>query len=896
MKSGAEMQSVRDKIAFFDKFVLDQIGVDPKQVRAAARKSKVAPGPTAGAPPPPPPLDRGAMLDAARDAALDATEGRDKPVDDGLGLGLTGKKLGEKYVGEEKGEGWRAAQNATSMTQFVKTKHFSDRERDDSKLLVGPDGRAMAGIGIDTGTDNSGQRREMGFVMNPETGDTHLFREVQAENRNNGKLEVTVTHHSSPLQGGDVAGAGKILFDRDERIDVIKDQSGHYKPNAEITFQAVRQLSMLTLSGDIQSRLRKRGSTLGQEEGGTAESPDSIEQLIAQELGVARDAFFAALDAEQEKLALDAESIGDQGQREARMEQINLARRDGADAFRAVAAEVEAELRNQIGDTANGALLQSDKPGSGDDGTVKTLRKQANMLRDAIEDMQDREPGDGPDYIDPALLAGKLRQLDTMRQALAPQKYDVHEAKVSLLGKTGALGDDEYQAAIDAGHAKLQARADAGETVPEHERRATFGEELNKATVLKQLRAPLGGAAFGALVSSGKLGEEMQRRGLVPGEPGAVDKLRDLLGNEEVERIKDDPDALARLADEHDVKRLDTDDILKGPEILGFELGKATSETMYASQFLQTGGNERQIRAKSAVLSDIEDGGRPTLRATGSKASQEIEAKRQAMLPGGADREQPVATGGGSPSEARRNELVSEIAQTQAHLHATADEENEISEKFRAARETVDRLTGEIEVASDELERLRKAGRSDDDDDLRKLAAEVEALDRERDQAQDEQDEFDMKLDVYWDMRDRLKRLRDDLVNMAPVLKEERKSRAANLLDNDPVLRKVALNEKLSRLERGIKKIKMKLDKDGISETERKDLTEDLASKNSEAEKARAEREQVDQAPVFRIPVLRRQLDALEGRIEQASGEDRKALAAEAAPLRAEMEKLMAAG
>ncbi len=99
MKSGAEMQSVRDKIAFFDKFVLDQIGVDPKQVRAAARKSKVAPGPTAGAPPPPPPLDRGAMLDAARDAALDATEGRDKPVDDGLGLGLTGKKLGEKYVG-----------------------------------------------------------------------------------------------------------------------------------------------------------------------------------------------------------------------------------------------------------------------------------------------------------------------------------------------------------------------------------------------------------------------------------------------------------------------------------------------------------------------------------------------------------------------------------------------------------------------------------------------------------------------------------------------------------------------------------------------------------------------------------------------------------------------------
>ena len=110
----------------------------------------------------------------------------------------------------------------------------------------------------------------MGFVMNPETGDTHLFREEggdRSHNPDTGKVDVTFTHHSSPLQGGDVAGAGKIQFDNDRRIDVIKDQSGHYKPNAEITFQAVRQLNMMTLSRDIQARLRKRGSTLGQEEG-----------------------------------------------------------------------------------------------------------------------------------------------------------------------------------------------------------------------------------------------------------------------------------------------------------------------------------------------------------------------------------------------------------------------------------------------------------------------------------------------------------------------------------------------------------------------------------------------------------------------------------------------------
>ena len=117
--SGAGMQSVREKIAFFDAFVLSQIGVDPKQVREAARKGTATPGQTAETPTPPPPLDRGAMTDAARDAARDAMQGRARPVDDGLGLGLAGKKLGEKYVGEEKGEGWRSVHTAASKFNEV---------------------------------------------------------------------------------------------------------------------------------------------------------------------------------------------------------------------------------------------------------------------------------------------------------------------------------------------------------------------------------------------------------------------------------------------------------------------------------------------------------------------------------------------------------------------------------------------------------------------------------------------------------------------------------------------------------------------------------------------------------------------------------------------------------
>ena len=591
------------------------------------------------------------------------------------------------------------------------------------------------------------------------------------------------------------------------------------------------------------------------------------------------------------------------------MEQINLARRDAAGAFRVVAAEVEADLRRQIGDEANGALRQSDTPDNRDKDTINALRKKAKKLRETIAVMQDREPGDGPDYIDPAVLEGKLRQLDTMRRALAQDEFQVHEAKVSLLGKTGALGDDEYNAAMDAVHAKLQARADAGETVPEDERRAAFTGELNQAIVLKQLRGPLGGAAFGALISSGKLGEEMERRGLAAGEAGAVDKLRDLLGQEAVERIKGDPDAVARLAEQHDVKRLDYNDLMKGVENLGFELGKATSETMYASQFLQTGGNERQIRAKSAVLRDIEQGGRPPLRATGSKASQEIEAKRQAMAAGGADSEQAAAMRArtpGSPDEARRDELLPAIAEAEAELNRTTDELDDVKEQYGDAKRTAKRLKREIEDASDELERLRKAG-GGDDEALRKLAAEVEALDRERKQAKDERDELASRKDDLKqnreDLRERLRVLRRDLDRIARRLDDAREGRADELLEDDPVLGKLELNEDLGELEgdiedlvEDIKDLESQLSEDKDSKTKRDEAEKLLAEKRGEAEKLRADRERLDQTAALRIPVLRRQLDALVGRIEQASGGDREALVAEAAPLRAEMEKLMAGG
>ncbi len=54
--------------------------------------------------------------------------------------------------------------------------------------------------------------------------------------------QLVNTHHSTLLAGGDVAGAGHIYVD-DEHIIQVDDQSGHYKPDAEMTHQAVAEIA-----------------------------------------------------------------------------------------------------------------------------------------------------------------------------------------------------------------------------------------------------------------------------------------------------------------------------------------------------------------------------------------------------------------------------------------------------------------------------------------------------------------------------------------------------------------------------------------------------------------------------------------------------------------------------
>ncbi len=61
-------------------------------------------------------------------------------------------------------------------------------------------------------------------------------------------------HHSTPLAGGDVAGAGNITVGEGGHIERVNDQSGHYKPGSRLAHQTVRILDGKGMLLDAQLR------------------------------------------------------------------------------------------------------------------------------------------------------------------------------------------------------------------------------------------------------------------------------------------------------------------------------------------------------------------------------------------------------------------------------------------------------------------------------------------------------------------------------------------------------------------------------------------------------------------------------------------------------------------
>ncbi|MBV8650519.1 MAG: hypothetical protein JO255_03565 [Alphaproteobacteria bacterium] len=188
----------------------------------------------------------------ARNVQIVARDANAMPKEIKLGTQaiLESKALGSQYQDEDKKVGWRAPplkrpagmsdndfaalqkrHAAIRESDLVTTKYFDEAERKDAEVRINSNGVAKTSSGrLDDG--------KHGFVVDPKTGKTHVF-DSQQKDLGGGRKQFY--HHSTPLAGGDVAGAGHLKTE-DGHITKIDDQSGHYKPDARMTYNVVKEL------------------------------------------------------------------------------------------------------------------------------------------------------------------------------------------------------------------------------------------------------------------------------------------------------------------------------------------------------------------------------------------------------------------------------------------------------------------------------------------------------------------------------------------------------------------------------------------------------------------------------------------------------------------------------
>jgi hypothetical protein len=166
------------------------------------------------------------------------------------------KALGEHYQGEDKKGGWRAdgmkPKEGESAEEFAKrqkavrdgdavtTKYYNEAEKKAAEITFDQGvAKDAKGQPLQLGP-NDYSEKTTGFVIDPKTGKTYGFDGSKVETTSEGKKQWH--HHSSPLGGKAVGGAGQIKTDLRGNVTEVSDQSGHYKPDAELTHQAVKHL------------------------------------------------------------------------------------------------------------------------------------------------------------------------------------------------------------------------------------------------------------------------------------------------------------------------------------------------------------------------------------------------------------------------------------------------------------------------------------------------------------------------------------------------------------------------------------------------------------------------------------------------------------------------------
>jgi hypothetical protein len=175
---------------------------------------------------------------------------------------LATKPKGAQYDGEEKKVGFRAVAYRGGLldkeSDEIQTIYTPAEEQ--KSAILSPSGRIMEDEETPYDTRTHTSANTTGFVMSG-SGGLHLFdpygaKVVRADDSESpyvadylhplttlrlGAKQVRVPHHTTPLAGDPVAGAGgaEII---DGYLAAINDHSGHYAPEAEYTYQTIAAL------------------------------------------------------------------------------------------------------------------------------------------------------------------------------------------------------------------------------------------------------------------------------------------------------------------------------------------------------------------------------------------------------------------------------------------------------------------------------------------------------------------------------------------------------------------------------------------------------------------------------------------------------------------------------
>lgn len=233
---------------------------------------------------------------------------------------------------------------------------------------------------------------------------------------------------------------------------------------------------------------------------------------------------------------------------------------------------------------------------------------------------------------DPAADVTALRKkAEAAQKALLAGNHDPavnKETKVTLLGKAGMLDEAEYGDVRNEVKARTEAAKLGGTPLSDADIAALYKDGYNKKSAIKQLAQPLGEEKYAELVQrnarnaaasnkekgdqpSGEgakqappndaVADALRAEGLKPGDAGAVEALKKILGARAAGALG--AGELAATMQQYGVKGVD--DGSGGADATGFKVGEATSVSLGAQEYLQTGGNEAQIHNKQRMTDEI---------------------------------------------------------------------------------------------------------------------------------------------------------------------------------------------------------------------------------------------------------------------------------------------------